>query len=469
MIDDDPIVAVHPDAVEFAQPVSYTAGDVLVAGITQHTPSGMLRRVTGVSDDRRTVTTEQATLEDVFVDGTLKISGEFRQNDLSPESKQAIADAGIIDLSSNARNLSASASTPFMEFAFGFPKVAFSHGYHTVIMDGYLRFGITYNIEYDFGDATLRSAKFTITPRQETNLRMEHTSSMPKSVYKHITDGDLRTSLFPVDLSYSVSLPFPVPIVITPTFQIYVGLSQTGRVTVDITGVGSAEVGAECRSDCFKVASWDPVKQASLQYTVNEVDIQAVKVRGYIRPQFSVLLYGAFGPYAGVELFAEALREATRAHLDAGVTTYAGLSLKIPSVVDIDVTVLEGFELLRRRLWSQPTGKMYWTNWRTDKIERANLNGSGRETLISDLRDPNAIAISGGKMYWTDSSTDKIERANLDGNGRDLLISSGLRTPNAIAIAGSKMYWKDSGTGKIERAPYYYPSSTSCRRISLLH
>ncbi len=38
-------------------------------------------------------------------------------------------------------------------------------------------------------------------------------------------------------------------------------------------------------------------------------------------------------------------------------------------------------------------------------------------------------------MYWTDSGTDTIERANLDGSGQEALVTSGLITPNAIALA----------------------------------
>ena len=62
---------------------------------------------------------------------------------------------------------------------------------------------------------------------------------------------------------------------------------------------------------------------------------------------------------------------------------------------------------------------MYWTNWEdTGKIQRANLDGSGVEDLVtSGLDIPRGIALdlAGGKMYWTDWGTEKIQRANLDG------------------------------------------------------
>ncbi|MCE2432035.1 MAG: hypothetical protein J4F29_03775 [Candidatus Latescibacteria bacterium] len=129
-------------------------------------------------------------------------------------------------------------------------------------------------------------------------------------------------------------------------------------------------------------------------------------------------------------------------------------------------------------------GKMYWTDSGTggpngledDKIQRANLDGSNVETLLTfqnQLRVPRGIAldVAAGKMYWTDIVRDRIRRANLDGTGPEDLILT--RTIAGQSLAGSattprdialdltsdppKMYWVDAGTanvndGKIWRA-----------------
>jgi len=93
-------------------------------------------------------------------------------------------------------------------------------------------------------------------------------------------------------------------------------------------------------------------------------------------------------------------------------------------------------------------GKMYWTDYYMDKIQRANLDGSDVEELvISGLSEPRGIALdtAASKMYWTDEGTDKIKRANLDGTSVEALITSGLSRPRGIAldIASGKMYWTD--------------------------
>ena len=132
-----------------------------------------------------------------------------------------------------------------------------------------------------------------------------------------------------------------------------------------------------------------------------------------------------------------------RANLDgSGVEDLGTSGLRAPSAIALDLA----------------GGKMYWTDWGTEKIQRANLDGSGVEDLVtSGLSIPQhgiALDPDAGKMYWTDWGTEKIQRANLDGSRVEDLVTSGLSTPKGIALDpdARKMYWGDSGTYKIQRA-----------------
>ena len=102
-------------------------------------------------------------------------------------------------------------------------------------------------------------------------------------------------------------------------------------------------------------------------------------------------------------------------------------------------------------------GKMYWTDANTDKIQRANLDGTQVENLVTTgLDGPGGLAldVGQGKMYWTDYYTDTIQRANLDGSQVENLITTGLEEPYGLAldVGQGKMYWTDFGTDKIQRA-----------------
>ena len=54
-----------------------------------------------------------------------------------------------------------------------------------------------------------------------------------------------------------------------------------------------------------------------------------------------------------------------------------------------------------------------------------------------DLPGGLALDLRGGKMYWTDRGTAKIQRANLDGSGVEELLTSavGLENPSGLALA----------------------------------
>ena len=116
-------------------------------------------------------------------------------------------------------------------------------------------------------------------------------------------------------------------------------------------------------------------------------------------------------------------------------------------------------------------GRMYWTDANefspgTGNVQRANLDGSNIETLLPELETPVGIAldVDGGKIYWTNAgsvgvfgnkipSTAKVQRANLDGSNIETLVTE-LETPVGIAldVDGGKMYWTDAGTGNVQRA-----------------
>ena len=101
--------------------------------------------------------------------------------------------------------------------------------------------------------------------------------------------------------------------------------------------------------------------------------------------------------------------------------------------------------------------KLYWTDWGTDKIQRANLDGSGIEDLVvgGGLDGPDGLAldVAGGKMYWTDAGASRIQRASLDGtNVEDLVTGLGIPYGLALDVAGGKMYWTDRQSSRIQRS-----------------
>ena len=101
--------------------------------------------------------------------------------------------------------------------------------------------------------------------------------------------------------------------------------------------------------------------------------------------------------------------------------------------------------------------EMYWVvNNPTSEIRKANLDGSSETILVgpaSGLSAPTSLALDlvNGKIYWTDYGTQKIQRSNLDGSSVEDIVT-GTPFPWSIATNSSenKVYWSDNG--KIRRA-----------------
>jgi len=118
------------------------------------------------------------------------------------------------------------------------------------------------------------------------------------------------------------------------------------------------------------------------------------------------------------------------------------------------VTLLSGLPLPVGPTLDLFSGQMYWSEIGSATMRRANLDRTRPTTLISG---PNgglpALDLAGGRMYWSVSRSGTIRRANLDGSGQQVLIT-GLSDPHApvLDLVGGKIYWANYGNGDVRRA-----------------
>ncbi len=82
-------------------------------------------------------------------------------------------------------------------------------------------------------------------------------------------------------------------------------------------------------------------------------------------------------------------------------------------------------------------GKIYWTSGQG--IQRSNLDGTSIEIVVPGLSSPVGVALdtAARKLYWTTLYPPKIQRANLDGSQVEDIVTEGLGTPWGIAIVTS--------------------------------
>ena len=135
-----------------------------------------------------------------------------------------------------------------------------------------------------------------------------------------------------------------------------------------------------------------------------------------------------------------------RANLDGSGVEVLITGLDAPWSIDIDP--------VRR--------KLYFGDVNRGVIQRANLDGTEVETLNVrvPVDGPAGLAIDPMKndLYWSDFVYDRIYKTDLDSSTTTVLISSGLTNPFGLALdlEGGKLYWADTGltgrTGKIQRS-----------------
>ncbi len=143
-------------------------------------------------------------------------------------------------------------------------------------------------------------------------------------------------------------------------------------------------------------------------------------------------------------------------------------------------------------------GNIYWTNMGDPKrndgsIMRSDLNGKNMITIVppGGTFTPKQLQLEkrSGKLYWSDREGMRVMRANLDGSGIETLVdtSAGDSRPGsdqrkwcvgiAVDTDGGKFYWtqkggQNAGLGQILRANIQVPQgqSTENRRdIELLY
>lgn len=101
---------------------------------------------------------------------------------------------------------------------------------------------------------------------------------------------------------------------------------------------------------------------------------------------------------------------------------------------------------------------MYWTDWGKDaKIERAGLDGSHRQTIVSyDIKWPNGLTIDlvRGRIYWVDAKLNLISSCDYDGADRRGVLRSVevLHHPFSISVFEDYVYWTDWDKEAIFRA-----------------
>ncbi len=103
--------------------------------------------------------------------------------------------------------------------------------------------------------------------------------------------------------------------------------------------------------------------------------------------------------------------------------------------------------------------KIYWTETNGNRIGRANLDGTGVETVLTSphTNGPRGIRLdlAQRKIYFLDTNVDQVKRANFDGSNVETLATlsfAAFLELLELDLSEGKMYWTDFGLDNLVRA-----------------
>lgn len=134
-----------------------------------------------------------------------------------------------------------------------------------------------------------------------------------------------------------------------------------------------------------------------------------------------------------------------------GTIRWASISgTEVADLIDVPLQAACGIDV------DAISGKLYWTDFGRNKIQRANLDGTSTQTLVTALEIPIGLAVDelNGKMYWTNWATGVIQSANLDGTNLQTLVETG-KLPDSAEGDGLRAITLDT----IEKRIYWSTGS----------
>lgn len=302
--------------------------DILVAGVTPHTPAGLLRRVVDVSlgPNGMVVTTVGASLDEVLGQGTLSVSKRLTQTDLS----SAVAADGA--------RLASDCPTEFC--ADLLDLTIFENNVGKVTANGQVAFDPHFDFSASFDwDTGLDELSMIQTIDEFATFTFEATLN---------SELDKEKSADVFTFSPIVIWAGYVPVVIVPKIEVVAGAKGSASVGIKTEIQQEATASAGLR---YQHGDWIPVQEFSTSFPSSSTEIHAnANLKGYAGPELGLYLYGIAGPYANLHAYLDLnadIHSTPWWTLHGGLEAFVGARLEI---LDNEIANYETDDLLGYRV-----------------------------------------------------------------------------------------------------------------------
>jgi len=293
-------------------------GDILVSGSGE----GLLRRVKDVSTvgDELKVQTESATLTDIIQQGTIEVNQPLTVSQIRS------IDYHYAGIKLNEDNLK---GPDQLQFSWDINTLLYDNDGNLSTTNDQIKLIGTFACDWKLAlkiDVGFREGLKEVQFGYESseNLDLQLVAGLQYNFEKKITLATV--NFVPVTV-----LVGAVPVVFTPTLQIIVGVdgSANGSVTSRITQTMSFNAGAKY----LKADGWKPFNtfNKTIGFQPPQLNVNA-SAGAYLKPEFSIKIYGIAGPYANLKLYGR---------IDANIlqtpwwNLYGGITMDAGAKVDI--------------------------------------------------------------------------------------------------------------------------------------
>ena len=330
-------------------------GSVLVSEPSEAAPFGYLRRVEAVrsEDGELILETEHAGLDDAIAQGSLSATLPLTPDDLV--SSQVLLEN--LTLQTRPGGLSPQAGDLDFELKFNKVLLDIDGDEETkndqMTLSGKVGLDLFAKVDVDIGwfaDAEKVETVFGVTQKAELSFKGFSALKLEKEV--KVAELDFGTKTFFVG---------PVPVVMTPSLELVIGVDGDLRATTTLTVSETATLQAGARWTDDK--GWENISKADIDFDFKPPSIDGVgtKLEAFAGPKAKLKFYGVLGPHAFIKAFAKTDVKIPRDpiwKLSAGLKVGAGFDIDLPIVgklVDLDLTVIDIEKELTRAENSTPT------------------------------------------------------------------------------------------------------------------
>lgn len=269
--------------IYFSQPMDYLVGDIIVGGVSEKTPYGILEKITNVSSDKKSFGITDSFISEAIDEGEFSLNKKLTINDLENKINSKIVKSKNSDY----------------EFSYPIDKVLYDMDGNLETVGDQIRMSgeILFNMEVDLDlkfNKGLKYFNFKTVTEVESNLELKCGS---ENIINSIDEKKILYDEYFAPIVIPTPLGFPL--VIIPNIEIEAGVEG------ELNGEVTSNIGAKLNLKnelVYEFSEWNKNTESNIEFYYEAQDSYfKTNIKGYVEPKLNLLVYGGPGPFASIE------------------------------------------------------------------------------------------------------------------------------------------------------------------------